>query len=88
MLPAHHPQVPSSKPKAVAGISFTNYGSHHDAYPCVYFTVACALGITQPEIDLFLKKLGAPIVSRSFGHGRYSLRRTQIELFLKKLGAP
>ena len=51
-------QVPSSKPKAVAGVSFQNYGSHHDAYPCIYFTVACALGITQPEIDLFLKKLG------------------------------
>ena len=65
MLPDYHPQVPSSKPKAVAGISFTNYGSHHDAYPCVYFTVACALGITQPEIDLFLKKLGAPIASKS-----------------------
>ena len=49
--------VAPAKPKAVAGLPFTNYGAHHDAYPHVYLTVACALGITQPEIDLFLKKL-------------------------------
>lgn len=49
--------VAPSKPKSVAGMTFRNYGSHHDAYPAVYLTVACALGITQPEIDLFLKKL-------------------------------
>lgn len=49
--------APSSKTKSVAGIDFVNYGSHTDAYPVPYFTVACALGITDAEVDTFLKKL-------------------------------
>ncbi|KAL3904177.1 MAG: hypothetical protein SGPRY_011390 [Prymnesium sp.] len=49
--------APTARQKIVAGISFTNYGSHHNDYPCAYFTVACAIGITEEDIVLFLKRL-------------------------------
>ncbi|KAL1507789.1 hypothetical protein AB1Y20_007399 [Prymnesium parvum] len=49
--------APSPHPKKVAGIEFVNYGAHHHAYPCAYFTVACALGITEKDATLFLKRL-------------------------------
>lgn len=49
--------APVDKPKEVAGIEFINYGAHHDAYPCAYFTVACALGIVEEDVLLFLKRL-------------------------------
>ncbi len=49
--------APSSKRKEVAGVSFANYGSHCDEYPTPYFTVACALGVREDEVQLFLKRL-------------------------------
>ncbi|KOO35236.1 o-phosphoseryl-tRNA selenium transferase, partial [Chrysochromulina tobinii] len=49
--------APDAKKKSVAGIAFTNYGSHCDAYPVAYFTAACALGATEEDLDLFLKRL-------------------------------
>ena len=49
--------APTSKAKDVAGISFPNYGAHCDKYPVAYFTAACALGATEAEVDLFLKRL-------------------------------
>ena len=49
--------APSSSKKSVAGIGFQSYGSHCDDYPMAYFTAACALGVTEADIDLFLKRL-------------------------------
>ena len=49
--------APSSEAKEVSGIAFTNYGASYDAYPCAYFTAACALGATEAEADLFFKRL-------------------------------
>eukprot|EP01017_Pseudomicrothorax_dubius_P040216 TRINITY_DN6263_c0_g1_i3.p1 TRINITY_DN6263_c0_g1~~TRINITY_DN6263_c0_g1_i3.p1 ORF type:complete len:469 (-),score=108.39 TRINITY_DN6263_c0_g1_i3:81-1427(-) len=50
--------VQSAPPKAIAGIPFANYGSHHAAYPHLpYLTVACAIGQTRAEIILFLERL-------------------------------
>ena len=49
--------APTTKTKEVAGVNFPNYGAHCDAYPCAYFTAACAIGATEAEADLFFKKL-------------------------------
>jgi len=49
--------APSDKPKVVCGLSFRSYGSHTERPPAPYFSVACALGITAVDIDLFLRRL-------------------------------
>jgi hypothetical protein len=36
---------------------FTNWGSHSSCYPHSYFTVACAIGITNSEIIEFSSRL-------------------------------
>ena len=41
----------------IGGVNFASYGSHHNEYPYPYMTAACALGLTEPEIHLFLKRL-------------------------------
>ena len=33
------------------------YGAHCNQYPTTYFSVACAVGISQTDVDLFLKRL-------------------------------
>lgn len=43
--------------QAVAGNSFLGYGSHCDAYPYDYLTVAAALGTSKQDVDHFLLKL-------------------------------
>lgn len=40
-----------------AGISFTGFGAHCDAYPCDYLTVAAALGTSKADVLSFLSKL-------------------------------
>lgn len=49
--------VPRAASKTVAGISFKAYGSSIDDYHSDYFTVACAIGISQPDIDLLVKRI-------------------------------
>jgi len=49
--------TPTDKPKAVCGLSFCSFGSHHERYPTSYFAVACALGITAGDMELFLKRV-------------------------------
>jgi len=61
--------APSDKPKKVAGIDFINYGSHHNAYPVPYFTVACALGITENDIQLFLSRLDKTLTEWKMAEG-------------------
>ena len=41
----------------IGGISFKNFNSHYNAYPCAYLTAAAAIGIQKEEIDLFIKRL-------------------------------
>eukprot|EP00470_Lotharella_oceanica_P010431 CAMPEP_0170197510 /NCGR_PEP_ID=MMETSP0040_2-20121228/66579_1 /TAXON_ID=641309 /ORGANISM="Lotharella oceanica, Strain CCMP622" /LENGTH=251 /DNA_ID=CAMNT_0010447199 /DNA_START=54 /DNA_END=809 /DNA_ORIENTATION=- len=49
--------VPKGIKKSVCGIDFTGYGSHTDAYPHTYLVLACAIGTTKAEIDLFIQRL-------------------------------
>jgi O-phospho-L-seryl-tRNASec:L-selenocysteinyl-tRNA synthase len=46
--------VDKNAKKDVIGISFKGYGSHTDAYPSHYLTVACAIGIQKQDIDKFM----------------------------------
>jgi len=41
----------------VAGIGFTGFGAHCDAYPSDYLTVAAALGTSKADVLSFLSKL-------------------------------
>ena len=52
------PSQPNILPKTTKfpGCEFINWGSHYDYYPSSYLTVACAVGIQEREIHLFLKK--------------------------------
>ena len=43
--------------QTVAGIAFNGYGGHHDDYPHSYITCAAALGTTDADIQVFLKRL-------------------------------
>lgn len=49
--------VPLNSSKTVTDIDFRGYGSHVDRYHCSYLTAACAIGITRPEIDEFMRRL-------------------------------
>lgn len=54
--------VPESK-KTICNILFNGYGTHFDNYPFPYLNVACAIGIQQEEIDLFVEKLDKVFVA-------------------------
>lgn len=41
----------------VDGVCFLGFGSHHDAYPVSYLTVAAALGSTTHDVDQFFVRL-------------------------------
>ncbi|CEM21871.1 unnamed protein product [Vitrella brassicaformis CCMP3155] len=43
--------------KVLSGHRFANYGAHSDDYPFAYLTVACAIGATKDELQVFLKRL-------------------------------
>ena len=43
--------------KQIGAFGFVGYGASHSAYPHVYMTAACAMGMDQEDIDLFLKRL-------------------------------
>jgi O-phospho-L-seryl-tRNASec:L-selenocysteinyl-tRNA synthase len=47
----------SSKESLIAGHSFISWGSHTTDYPHSYFTVACAVGATQEDIESFSERL-------------------------------
>ncbi|EFA78295.1 O-phosphoseryl-tRNA selenium transferase [Heterostelium album PN500] len=56
--------VQSGQKKSVGNIDFKNYGSHIDNYPTSYLTVACAIGITKEDIDLFSKRLKKVLMNK------------------------
>lgn len=45
----------------VAGFKFEGYGSHCDAYPHSYLTFAAALGTTETDVEIFIRRLEACI---------------------------
>ena len=49
--------VPRGVQKTVCGIPFDGFGSSADGYPHSYLTAACAIGLSQDEVDLFLRRL-------------------------------
>jgi O-phospho-L-seryl-tRNASec:L-selenocysteinyl-tRNA synthase len=48
--------------KKVAGLTFTDWGAHANAYPHSYFTVACSVGITDNDAVVFLERLDKVLV--------------------------
>ena len=49
--------VPKAVHKKVCGIDFDGFGSSVNDYPHAYLTAACAIGLSEQEVDLFLKRL-------------------------------
>lgn len=49
--------VPRGQKKTVAGVDFTGYGASVDGYPHDYMTAACALGLSEAELDEFVVRL-------------------------------
>ena len=44
----------SARKTKIVGVEFSNYGSHHEAYPCLpYITFACAVGTQKEEVIKF-----------------------------------
>jgi hypothetical protein len=41
----------------ISGYKFQNWGSHCNNYPYSYFTIACSIGITEKDINLFIDRL-------------------------------
>ena len=41
----------------ISGYEFQNWGSHCNNYPYSYFTIACSIGITENDINLFIDRL-------------------------------
>ena len=48
--------VPKKK-ELINGYDFVGYGSHHNAYPSTYLTVAASIGMTKEEVDLAIKRI-------------------------------
>jgi O-phospho-L-seryl-tRNASec:L-selenocysteinyl-tRNA synthase len=47
----------ASKVTKVNGYEFLNWGSHCNLYNVSYFTAACAMGMKEEEIELFIERL-------------------------------
>ncbi len=43
--------------KAVCDIVFPSYGASYSGYPVPYFTLACAIGISEHEVELLLRRV-------------------------------
>jgi len=51
-----------SKATDIAGYEFYNWGAHSSTFPYNYFTVACSIGTTQRDVDVFLDRLEKTIL--------------------------
>mmetsp|Transcript_12871 Transcript_12871/g.27425 ORF Transcript_12871/g.27425 Transcript_12871/m.27425 type:complete len:511 (+) Transcript_12871:336-1868(+) len=49
--------TPTDAQKTICAIPFTSYGAHTASPPSAYFSVACALGIGEEDVSLFLKRV-------------------------------
>ena len=45
--------------RCIEGIEFIGYGAHVAHYPCAYLSMACAIGITQRDVEVFCERLDA-----------------------------
>lgn len=43
--------------KEINGYVFTGWGAHAQQYRCAYLTAAAAIGMTNADVDTFLKRL-------------------------------
>ena len=59
--------------KTIGPHTFTNWGAHHDSYPCAYFTAAAAVGMEREEVDKFVERLEKVFVKFRKKYGRQSL---------------
>ena len=48
---------PDNSGKTINGTVFESFGAHYNGYPEVYMTAACAVGLTENEITVFLTRL-------------------------------
>jgi len=49
--------VAPGETKQLGSVTFKNFNSHSNSYPCSYLTCAAAIGMKRDEIDLFIKRL-------------------------------
>ncbi len=49
--------------KNVAGLWFSGFGAHTDAYPTAYLTAAAAIGMTKNDVDVFIARLKRVLAS-------------------------
>lgn len=49
--------VARSETKTISGHTFQGFGSSHDTYPHAYMTAACAIGMTEGEMNEFFVRL-------------------------------
>jgi hypothetical protein len=54
--------VKNNSTEKVAGIEFVGYGSSSSVYPCAYFSVACAIGVSPADIVVLEERLDATFV--------------------------
>lgn len=47
----------NGKETSVSGLTFHNFGAHHDSYPCSYITAASAVGMNRNDVDTFINRL-------------------------------
>jgi len=65
--------------KTMAGYAFCNWGAHMQHYPHSYFTVACSIGITEEDIDLFLDRLDKVIVKFQKKWSEEEVKRDEVD---------
>lgn len=49
--------VPLGKEQTIGGHTFRGFMSHSEAYPCPYLNAAAAIGVTQDDVTLCIKRL-------------------------------
>jgi O-phospho-L-seryl-tRNASec:L-selenocysteinyl-tRNA synthase len=49
--------IPRAQESTIQGVNFVGFGSSNDNYPHAYLTAACAIGVTEAEIQDFFTKL-------------------------------
>jgi O-phospho-L-seryl-tRNASec:L-selenocysteinyl-tRNA synthase len=49
--------VRGDEKKTIAGVDFLGWGASHDDFQHPYLTAACAMGLTEPKVFVFLEKL-------------------------------
>ncbi|KAM4612334.1 O-phosphoseryl-tRNA(Sec) selenium transferase [Polymixia lowei] len=65
--------IPLGKEQTISGHTFRGFMSHSEAYPCPYLNAASAVGITQEDVTLCIKRLDKCLKAlRKEGHAARS----------------